>query len=123
MYNILCDSLGIDPLPNNGTLRLPLNPVGLHSDENTPPPEHPPDPPQQDSNTGVKPEPTSPAAGTPPEPDAPAEPDTPPEADSGNDDNKKASTWLGAIWNWVGDTASSVKNFVGGLVPSLAKKH
>ncbi len=32
VYNIICDSLGIEPNPNNGTLRLPLKPVGLHSD-------------------------------------------------------------------------------------------
>ena len=32
VYNIVCDSVGIDPKPNNGTLRLPLKPVGLHSD-------------------------------------------------------------------------------------------
>jgi len=36
VYNILCDSLGIEPKPNNGTLRLPLKPVGLHSDEPNP---------------------------------------------------------------------------------------
>lgn len=33
VYNILCDSVGISPAPNNGTLRLPLKPVGLHSEE------------------------------------------------------------------------------------------
>ncbi|KAG7008905.1 hypothetical protein G7Y79_00004g014890 [Physcia stellaris] len=33
VYNIVCDSLGIEPKPNNGTLRLPLQPDGLHSDE------------------------------------------------------------------------------------------
>ncbi|KAK3954852.1 alkaline-phosphatase-like protein [Pseudoneurospora amorphoporcata] len=33
VYNILCDSVGISPAPNNGTLRLPLKPLGLHSDE------------------------------------------------------------------------------------------
>jgi hypothetical protein len=27
----LCDSIGMQPKPNNGTLRLPLKPVGLHS--------------------------------------------------------------------------------------------
>lgn len=32
VYNIVCDSLGIEPKPNNGTLRLPLNPIGVHSD-------------------------------------------------------------------------------------------
>jgi len=33
VYNIICDSLGIEPNPNNGTLRLPLKPVGLHSND------------------------------------------------------------------------------------------
>lgn len=32
VYNIVCDSLGIEPKPNNGTLRLPLKPIGVHSD-------------------------------------------------------------------------------------------
>ncbi|CAK7232566.1 hypothetical protein SBRCBS47491_008314 [Sporothrix bragantina] len=30
VYNMICDSIGIDPKPNNGTLRLPLKPIGLH---------------------------------------------------------------------------------------------
>ncbi len=33
VYNIVCDSLSIEPRPNNGTLRLPLKPIGLHSDD------------------------------------------------------------------------------------------
>ncbi|KAI4272415.1 MAG: hypothetical protein L6R38_006619 [Xanthoria sp. 2 TBL-2021] len=32
VYNIICDSLSVTPRPNNGTLRLPLRPAGLHSD-------------------------------------------------------------------------------------------
>jgi hypothetical protein len=32
LYNIVCDSIGLVPAPNNGTLRLPLKPVGLHND-------------------------------------------------------------------------------------------
>jgi hypothetical protein len=44
VYNIVCDSLGITPLPNNGTLRLPLRPVGLHSDADNLPDETPVDP-------------------------------------------------------------------------------
>lgn len=35
MYNIVCDSIGIEPKPNNGTLRLPLKPIGVHSDRLT----------------------------------------------------------------------------------------
>jgi len=30
VYNIICDSLGIEPVANNGTLRLPLRPEGGH---------------------------------------------------------------------------------------------
>ncbi|KAF2132716.1 Phosphodiest-domain-containing protein [Dothidotthia symphoricarpi CBS 119687] len=32
LYNMICDSIGLHPAPNNGTLRLPLTPVGLHND-------------------------------------------------------------------------------------------
>lgn len=55
VYNIVCDSLNLAPQPNNGTLRLPLKPVGAHSPETTP--EEPLDPlPSDDSS---KSEPTS----------------------------------------------------------------
>ncbi|KAL8962591.1 MAG: hypothetical protein Q9183_005134 [Haloplaca sp. 2 TL-2023] len=33
VYNIVCDSIGIEPKPNNGTLRLPLKPIGVHTDQ------------------------------------------------------------------------------------------
>ncbi|TAQ83722.1 hypothetical protein B7494_g7956 [Chlorociboria aeruginascens] len=36
VYNIICDSLNLTPKPNNGTLRLPLKPVGTHSSETNP---------------------------------------------------------------------------------------
>ncbi|KAF3001512.1 hypothetical protein E8E13_009163 [Curvularia kusanoi] len=44
LYNIICDSIGMTPAPNNGTLRLPLKPVGLHNDEHDVPDETPSDP-------------------------------------------------------------------------------
>jgi len=44
VYNIVCDSLGVAPHSNNGTLRLPLNTIGLHSDFDAPGPETPSDP-------------------------------------------------------------------------------
>ncbi|KAI1044467.1 hypothetical protein LB505_007022 [Fusarium chuoi] len=43
VYNMLCDSVGLTPSPNNGTLRLPLKPIGVHKPEDTP--EEPADPP------------------------------------------------------------------------------
>ncbi|KAG8420662.1 hypothetical protein J3459_010878 [Metarhizium acridum] len=68
VYNILCDSLGIEPQPNNGTLRLPLKPVGTHDD--TKPPETPEDPPPpQESSVHptefVPTRPTKPQASSP----------------------------------------------------------
>lgn len=50
VYNIICDTLHITPRPNNGTIRLPLTPVGLHSDQELPQPEIPADPPFKDGN-------------------------------------------------------------------------
>ncbi|KAL6854239.1 Phosphodiest domain-containing protein [Trichoderma novae-zelandiae] len=36
VYNLLCDSLGVRPKPNNGTLRLPLKTIGTHDAEEDP---------------------------------------------------------------------------------------
>ncbi|KAI9819589.1 MAG: ectonucleotide pyrophosphatase phosphodiesterase [Pycnora praestabilis] len=65
VYNIVCDSLNILPKPNNGTLRLPLKPVGLHSDANAPlvqVPEDPPSQPNVDTVAEVPPPPSYSAA-------------------------------------------------------------
>ncbi|KAL9137286.1 MAG: hypothetical protein Q9175_001512 [Cornicularia normoerica] len=50
VYNIVCDSIGIEPKPNNGTLRLPLKPIGLHSDEPTSVDDNIPDLPAETSH-------------------------------------------------------------------------
>ncbi|KAF2847862.1 ectonucleotide pyrophosphatase/phosphodiesterase family member 1 [Plenodomus tracheiphilus IPT5] len=44
LYNIVCDSIGLTPAPNNGTLRLPLKPVGHHNDTDASLNETPEDP-------------------------------------------------------------------------------
>ncbi|KAJ8069301.1 hypothetical protein OCU04_002961 [Sclerotinia nivalis] len=44
VYNIICDSLALTPKPNNGTLRLPLKPIGLHSPDTYPPEPADPEP-------------------------------------------------------------------------------
>jgi len=51
VYNIICDSLGINPKSNNGTLRLPLKPEGLHSDADAPKPDLPLDPVDDEDKT------------------------------------------------------------------------
>jgi predicted AlkP superfamily pyrophosphatase or phosphodiesterase len=43
VYNIVCDTLGLKPHPNNGTLRLPLQTEGFHDDEDAPVLETPDD--------------------------------------------------------------------------------
>jgi len=45
VYNIVCDSIGVEPKANNGTIRLPLKPVGLHMDDHDPANKHVADPP------------------------------------------------------------------------------
>jgi hypothetical protein len=36
VYNIVCESIGVHPVTNNGSLHLPLRIEGLHSDEGAP---------------------------------------------------------------------------------------
>ncbi|KAI4727759.1 Phosphodiest-domain-containing protein [Aureobasidium sp. EXF-10728] len=50
VYNLVCDSIGVAPKPNNGTLRLPLKPIGLHGSM---PPEDIPEDMPDDSFSSV----------------------------------------------------------------------
>ena len=52
VYNIVCDSLGLTPVINNGTLRLPLKPSGVHDFDH--PVEVPGDP-QDDEGLALPP--------------------------------------------------------------------
>ncbi|KAJ5900052.1 Type I phosphodiesterase/nucleotide pyrophosphatase/phosphate transferase [Penicillium taxi] len=115
VYNILCDSLGITPLPNNGTLRLPLKPVGLHSDSNAPVLEIPSDPPTPTPSTVEVPEPTSPASDAPEQPADPSSEDQP--ATDPSEGEKAHSTWWSTLWNkvdewkeWAGEVFSAEKD-------------
>lgn len=55
VYNIVCDSMGIEPKPNNGTFRLPLKPIGLHSEEHTSTEDDLPDLPAETSHINDSP--------------------------------------------------------------------
>ncbi|GKT96133.1 ectonucleotide pyrophosphatase/phosphodiesterase family member [Colletotrichum tofieldiae] len=61
VYNILCDSVGLIPEPNNGTLRLPLSPVGTHNSEDTPAEPEDPVPPYTTTAAEIVASTTSPA--------------------------------------------------------------
>lgn len=68
---MLCDSLGIEPRPNNGTLRLPLTPIGLHKPEDAP--EIPQDPvPTTEHVSSAQPESTQASA----QPESSAKPES-----------------------------------------------
>jgi predicted AlkP superfamily pyrophosphatase or phosphodiesterase len=43
VYGIVCDSLGLEPRPNNGTIRLPLKIIGYHTDADSVDIPHDPD--------------------------------------------------------------------------------
>lgn len=65
VYNIVADSVGMEPRPNNGTLRLPLKPVGTHGPAGGPGASVPADPP----TSTATPAPGRPTIATAPLPD------------------------------------------------------
>ncbi|TKA53133.1 hypothetical protein B0A49_11664 [Cryomyces minteri] len=127
VYNIVCDSIGVVPRSNNGTLRLPLKPVGLHSDEGVPQLKTPPDFPGQDQaangiasidtvraalyGTSVTPLALSgpSTTGSLPSASAPARPIV---NDGANRDAERNSST--AWWDWVTGKYDSVKDWSTG---------
>ncbi|ETN43725.1 uncharacterized protein HMPREF1541_02884 [Cyphellophora europaea CBS 101466] len=53
VYNIICESIGVKPVSNNGTLHLPLKTEGLHSDTGAPQLETPQDEEEADENANT----------------------------------------------------------------------
>lgn len=82
VYNMLCDSVGLAPAPNNGTLRLPLAPIGIHKPEDAPEePEDPPSSSKEPARPIIPEKPTQPERPTvhqkPTQPERPTVPVTP----------------------------------------------
>lgn len=129
VYNILCDSLGIEPRPNNGTLRLPLQPVGLHSDEDVPFIEHPQDPPTATSDvalgpsTSAAPKTTSSVSEDVPLEDAPTESnpdqDIPDQGTPDPENEEPGNSGSGSLWDAFWGTVDYVKDIAVGLVDGL----
>lgn len=100
VYNILCDSLGVTPLPNNGTLRLPLKPVELHDNESSSKSESPDIPP------GMGPSRPVPARPSP----------------KGGTDAKPANSSL-SLWEKIKHTFESFKKWASQLLNSNQDNH
>jgi hypothetical protein len=123
VYNILCDSVGMEPKPNNGTLRLPLKTIGFHEpgdEEETPEdpvpssmPEQSTEPaapaeqdpasePPSESSPSVEPEapPIDPSEEPKPQPPSENDGQSPPDSgDNDGDDDQGA----GGVWGWIKD--------------------
>ncbi|KAF2172523.1 hypothetical protein M409DRAFT_17756 [Zasmidium cellare ATCC 36951] len=82
VYNIICDSLGIEPKPNNGTIRLPFKTIGLHDPNEHP--DIPDDPPDVDFGAQLLP-PDLPGVENLPPPTIQGS-DPPPAAENGQDE-------------------------------------
>jgi hypothetical protein len=140
VYNILSDSIGMTPQPNNGTLRLPLKPIGIHKPEETPGEQA--DPPTADSSASEAPK--RPTIAVPPSevprPTMPGKPSETPahqgdqedanagddkgikehededqdqDKDGDKDENDKDEDGPGGWWDWVKDKAHYVWHKVG----------
>ncbi|KIW00948.1 uncharacterized protein PV09_07474 [Verruconis gallopava] len=121
LYNIVCDTLGINPAPNNGTIRLPFKPVGQHTDTDAPQIETPYDPPSEgvgkdtaivplSSTEGPTPtlNPVEPATLLTPDPLDPTKaPKNPVQTTQPEDSHKgKLHKW----WEWISSTFEDAKN-------------
>lgn len=123
VYNILCDSVGMTAMPNNGTLHLPLKITGLHDPDAAL--EEPADPvpvetsPEGEIATGTTSDPQTEATenaqpsstvGVDPVVEKPEE-QSPPS----DDDNKSSGSWWESTWDWVKDTFDGLIDSVKGI--------
>ena len=118
VYNIVCDSLGIEPKPNNGTLRLPLKPVGTHGDDDDKESDGKEDdivdlPSDDAADSSVK------TDQPPPSPESSNE-----EVDSDIDqvEEQKPKSTLKKVWDAAKGKFDQVKSWVSGLFSSGSKE-
>ncbi|KAK2000432.1 type I phosphodiesterase/nucleotide pyrophosphatase [Colletotrichum falcatum] len=138
VYNILCDSVGLIPEPNNGTLHLPLSPIGAHKSEDTPKEPEDPVPPYTTTSSQVAAPTTSPAAQSATQSETPvksmqADPVPQPSsteaaATDGDDQNggdeysqgadedalQKGKEAMKGIWDWLADKFGNVWDKISG---------
>jgi hypothetical protein len=111
----------MEPNPNNGTIRLPLRPIGLHTDNDAPVLETPDDLPEH----GPGPEnlPTSSSSGAAKlastlKNDAPAvatsEPDSASDKSEGEKQKSSSTSWWGWLTAKVDGAIDSIKGLFNG---------
>ena len=124
VYNIICDSLGVVPHPNNGTLHLPLKPIGLHSDDPNPVEDVPADFSADAENNSLltAPEPLS-TSSSADEPSAePTRPVIGNGEDAGDDgDEEEDKEELSEWWAYVISKVEAAKAWAAGLATKIHK--
>ncbi|KEQ61657.1 Phosphodiest-domain-containing protein [Aureobasidium melanogenum CBS 110374] len=129
VYNLVCDSVGISPKPNNGTLRLPLNPVGLH--DSMPPQEIPEDLPEDVVSTSIAASPEiAKTTSTPTQASRPtiattdaATPTRPViHDDVSQEDEDQNGKDTNLWWDWVKGKLDGAKDWATGLYDTVSDK-
>ncbi|KAK5093430.1 hypothetical protein LTR70_004791 [Exophiala xenobiotica] len=119
VYNIVCDSLGIMPHSNNGTIRLPMKTDGLHSDSAGPLPLPNDDPADLPNTTTDAVEPSTSSTPIPENEDDASSPT--PSGDPKTDKDPKVSWWkylheqLQKAKDWAKEVIDSIKNNNGNV--------
>ena len=124
---MLCDSLEIEPRPNNGTIRLPLKPVGLHSDPDAPSIEDANDLPSTSipstrTSTSKQQKPTATHTTVVIEPTPSSPVDDTADKNPSDEDEKEFSSFFDEVVNTIGDTLGSFGDWVSGLFGSDDKE-
>ena len=116
IYNIVCDTLGVDPQPNNGTLRLPLKTIGLHSEQ---PAEDPPaDLPPYSSETSSMAPTVSPTRT--PMPTSTAS-DKPQNGGTEGEEEEQKPHHGGGFWDWLIGKINKAREWLADLRGSKTK--
>ncbi|KAI9760763.1 MAG: hypothetical protein M4579_001501 [Chaenotheca gracillima] len=121
VYNIICDSLSMEPHPNNGTIRLPFKPIGLHSDEDDKPAEPSPTdlPADEPTTSTAPPASTSPVGVDDPDDADPARPVVEDENSMSEEEKTEAET--NELWDFLHGKFEKFKEWIGGILPSGSK--
>ena len=114
VYNIVCDSVGIKPHPNNGTLHLPLKTEGLHSDAGAPQLDTPEDA-SHDDEVDSPPTSSAPPSQTG---EATVSATTAPDSEAEKTSDSK-SEW----WKFIHDQLQKAKDWAKQFIDSIKDNH
>ena len=115
VYNIVCDSVGVKPHPNNGTLQLPLKTDGLHSDDGAPQLDTPEDASNEEETEGVSTSLPVPSQSGDTNGSVTGEPDA--ETEETRPDSK--AEW----WKFIHDQLQKAKDWAKQFIDSIKDNH